>query len=395
MDIKLLKPEIQNFISSNLKTDINTLILKGSPFPEIPVQELASQIISKKKSSSKLPSWFSTVNILYPPKLNIEQTSSELTAFFKSSLINVDILIDITGGFGVDCYYFSKRNKKVIHCEINEDLSKIVSHNYRQLGVTNVQTIATDGISYLKNTDSYFDCIYIDPSRRITTKGKVFLIEDCEPNVPNNIDFLFTKSKIIFIKYSPMLDISSALEELDFVKEIHVVALKNEVKELLFILENNFTENIKMFAHNLQSNTQIATFSYEYPSSNKEIKYTLPKEYLYEPNAAILKSGGFNEVALQFNIAKLHLHSHLYTSTALLSEFPGRKFKIHKIFKYHKKNIKKEISEKQANITTRNFPKSVAQIRKETKIKDGGTLYLFFTKNLNNELIVIHTSKIV
>ncbi|WP_369820246.1 class I SAM-dependent methyltransferase [Tenacibaculum sp. SG-28] len=342
-----------------------------------------------------MPTWFSTRNILYPPKLNIEQTSSEATAFFKSNLIHVDSLIDITGGFGVDCFYFSKGIHKVIHCEINEKLSKIVSHNYKQLGITNIQTVALDGISFLQNNNSYFDCIYIDPSRRNDTKGKVFLIQDCQPNIPANIDFLFTKSKTIFIKYSPMLDISLALEELKFVKEIHVVALKNEVKELLFIVEKGFTETIKMFAHNMQNNSKVTTFSFEYPALKKEIKYSFPAEFLYEPNAAILKSGGFNEVAFQYNIAKLHPHSHLYTSPTFLSEFPGRKFKIQKIFKYHKKNIRKEISEKQANISVRNFPKSVAQIRKETKLKDGGSLYLFFTKNMNNELIVIHTHKVL
>jgi len=180
----ILHPKVQQFIAEHLKSDITKLILTGSPFEEVSVQELANQIISKLKSEYKIPSWFTNKDIYYPPKINIEQTSSEITANYKSKLIEGGTIIDLTGGFGVDCFYFSKQFKKVIHCEINEVLSTLVKHNYEQLKIKNIQTFSGDGIEYLKKSKEKFDVIYIDPSRRNETKGKVFLLQDCIPNVP-------------------------------------------------------------------------------------------------------------------------------------------------------------------------------------------------------------------
>ncbi|MCT4698793.1 class I SAM-dependent methyltransferase [Tenacibaculum haliotis] len=392
MNTSILDKNVQEFIDKNLNSDITKLILKGSPFEMVFIQELSSQIVSKQKAKNKLPSWFNVKNIYYPPKISIEQTSSEITAKYKASLVSGNNLIDITGGFGVDVFYFSKKFKNVIHSEINEELSKIVAHNYQQLKIDNVQTIASDGLEFLKNSSKKFDCIYIDPSRRNDLKGKVFLLKDCLPNVPENIDFLFTKSETILIKNSPMLDISSTLNELKYVKEIHVVAVNNEVKELLFLLEKKCKSIIKVNAVNLLKNkSQEFTFNI---NNEQNSKYSLPINYLYEPNAAILKSGGFNEVANQYKINKLHQHSHLYTSEKLVIDFPGRTFKIEEIFPYNKKKLRKQLTISKANITTRNFPKSVAQIRIETKLKDGGDTYLFFTTNCNNELIIICCSKI-
>lgn len=391
MNKNILHPEVQSYINDNLKVNIEQFIFKGSPFKDVSVQELANQIIAKHKSEKKLPIWFQTKNIYYPPKLSIEQTSSEITAEYKSKLVNGDSIIDITGGFGVDCYAFSKRFKKVVHCEINEELSEIVSYNYEQLEVSNIRTVATDGLEYLKNTSEKFDCIYIDPSRRNDTKGKVFLLSDCLPNVPENLDFLFEMSDTILVKNSPILDISSTINELKFVKEIHVVAVNNEVKELLFLLKKEYKGLIEIKALNILKNKN-QYFDFKLGDDFK-FEYSIPLKYLYEPNSAILKSGGFNQIASQQKVNKLHQHSHLYTSEKLVKDFPGRIFEINNVFTYNKKKIKKEITETKANITTRNFPKTVAQIRKETKLKDGGNSYLFFTTNINNELIVVDCTK--
>ena len=391
MNNNILHPEVQSYINDSLKVNIEQFIFKGSPFKDVSVQELANQIIAKHKSEKKLPIWFQTKNIYYPPKLSIEQTSSEITAEYKSKLVNGDSIIDITGGFGVDCYAFSKRFKKVVHCEINEELSEIVSYNYEQLEVSNIRTVATDGLEYLKNASEKFDCIYIDPSRRNDTKGKVFLLSDCLPNVPENLDFLFEMSDTILVKNSPILDISSTINELKFVKEIHVVAVNNEVKELLFLLKKEYKGLVEIKTLNiLKSKNQYFDFKL---GNDFKFEYSMPFKYLYEPNSAILKSGGFNQIASQQKVNKLHQHSHLYTSEKLVKDFPGRIFEINNVFTYNKKKIKKEITETKANITTRNFPKTVAQIRKETKLKDGGNSYLFFTTNINNELIVIDCTK--
>ena len=390
MNKALLNPEIQQFITDNLKSNITKLILKGSPFKYVSVQELANQIVAKQKSEHKLASWFSTENIYYPPKISIEQTSSEITAAYKNNLVSGNSIIDITGGFGVDCFYFSKKFKEVIHCEINEDLSEIVKHNYQKLQVKNITTFSGDGLEYLKNHKAKFDCIYIDPSRRNDLKGKVFLLNDCLPNVPENIDFLFTKTNQILIKNSPILDITSTINELKFVKEIHIIAVNNEVKELLFLLEKEYSDPIKIRTVNI-GKKEIQTFNFNYKEAvNSE--YSEPLTYLYEPNAAILKSGGFHEISQQLKVFKLQQHSHLYTSDEII-DFPGRTFKIENVLSYDKKKVKKLVVENKANITTRNFPKTVAQIRKETKIKDGGNSYLFFTTHNTNDYIVISCKK--
>ena len=390
MNTAILHPKVQQYIVANLKSDLTKLILKGSPFDGLSIQELANQIIAKQKSEQKLKTWFSTENIYYPPKISIEQTSSEITANYKSTLIKGISIIDMTGGFGVDCFFFSKHFTDVIHCEINEDLSTIVKHNYQQLNIKNIETISGDGVEFLQNKATTFDCIYIDPSRRNDTKGKVFLLKDCLPNVPENIDFLFTKTTQILLKNSPILDISSAISELKFVKEIHVVAIKNEVKEVLFLLEKNYKGDIQIKTINIQKE-DTQRFDFKLKEAVTSI-YSVPLSYLYEPNAAILKSGGFHQISKQLNLFKLHQHSHLYTSEKLI-DFPGRSFKIETVINYDKKKLKKLLTVKKANITTRNFPKTVAQIRKETHIKDGGSSYIFFTTDNKNELKSIICTK--
>ena len=392
MNTTVLNKDVQQFINANLKSDITKLILKGSPFEEVSIQEIAEQIISKSKCESKLQTWFKTPTIYFPNKLNIEQTSSEITANYKANLVSGNSLIDITGGFGVDAYYFSQKVKNVIHCEINEDLSEIVTHNFEQLKTKNIETIVGDGLEYLEKSRSKFDWIYSDPSRRNDVKGKVFLLEDCLPNIPNNLELLFKKSNHILIKVSPILDLKSAINELKFVKEIHIVAIENEVKELLFILEKNHNKQTDIKTINFNK-TNIQQFNFKL-YSEVSATYSEPKKYLYEPNVAILKSGAFQQISIQLNVDKLHQHSHLYTSENLI-DFPGRSFEIKHIIPYNKKELTKLIPSKKANITTRNFPETVIQIRKKINFKDGGNLYLFFTTDINNKHLVLICKKVL
>ncbi len=392
MNSAILSKEIQQFIDGHLNTDISKLLFKGSPFDTVTVQELATQIVAKKKCEKKLPSWFTTQNVYFPSKVHIEQTSSEETAYYKASLISGDSIIDITGGFGVDCFAFSKNFKEVTHCELNTKLSTIVKNNYQQLKKEHIKCHSGDGIEFLKNTDKKFDWIYIDPSRRDTANKKVFLLKDCLPNVPENLELLFEKSNNILIKNSPILDISKTIDELKFVKEIHIVAVQNEVKELLFLLEKNYTQNIDIKTINLTKNSN-QLFNFQTNTSKTKSTYSEPKQYIYEPNAAILKSGGFHEVSKQLKISKLHQHSHLYTSDELIN-FPGRRFILEQSCNYNKKEILVFLKDKKANITTRNFPETVAQIRKKTKIKDGGSKYLFFTTVNNDTLKVLICSQV-
>lgn len=393
MNKLILNTVNQHFINNNLDTDIVSLLLRKTDFEEVDIKELVEQIEAKRRCKSKLPTWFNTENIYFPNKLNIEQTSSEITAQYKSTLVKGLSIIDLTGGFGVDAFYFSKQFKEVTHCELDENLSEIVSHNFKTLEVNHINTLTTDGIQYLKNSNTIFDCIYIDPSRRNDNKGKVFYLKDCLPDVTEHLDLLFKYSKTILIKASPMLDLSIGLSELKWVKDIHIVAVDNDVKELLFLLESNFEEDVTVKTVNLiENNTQVFEFNIA-EEKHTESLFSLPQTYLYEPNSAIMKSGAFNTISSKLKLFKLHKHSHLYTSEKQI-EFPGRRFKITNVMPYSKKLIAKQFSKTKANITTRNFPETVAQIRAKFNIKDGGESYLFFTTNVNNEKIVIVTEQI-
>ena len=392
MNKYILNTVNQEYINKNLDSDTTSLLFKKNETISVEIKKLIEQIEAKKRCQKKLPTWFNSDNIYYPNKLNIEQTSSEITAEYKSSLISGNSIIDLTGGFGVDCYYFAKQFKNVTHCEINEDLSEIVKHNYQQLKIDNIHCLNTDGIAHIKQSQETFDWIYIDPSRRHDSKGKVFFLNDCLPNVPEYLELLFNHSKRILIKTSPLLDFSIGINELKNVKTIHVVAVNNEVKELLWILEKDYDKGINIATINLKSNK---TEEFEFPlnkESEAEVSYSEPLNYMYEPNSAILKSGAFKSIASQLNVYKLHVNSHLYTFDKLI-EFPGRRFKIEKILPYNKKLLKKEFMYIKANISIRNFPETVNQIRSKFSIKDGGDMYLFFTTNCNNEKIILVCSK--
>lgn len=392
MNKHILNTNCQEFIAKHLNTEITSLALKGSEIKSVDIKELIEQIESKKKSEKKLPTWFNTQNIYYPNKLNIEQTSSEITAEYKASLIKGKAIIDLTGGFGVDSFYFSKQFASVTHCEIDAELSTLVRHNFDQLNASSINTIPTDGMTFLKTLKRTVDWIYVDPSRRHQSKGKVFFLKDCVPNVPENLELLFNHTDQIMIKTSPLLDLSVGIDELQGVKTIHVVAVNNEVKELLWILKKGYCDDVMVETVNIKSDTK-ERFKFKLnEESRSEAKLSEPLSYLYEPNSAVLKAGAFNMVALQLSLFKLHKHSHLYTSEKLI-EFPGRRFKIQKSTPYQKKELKARGITK-ANITTRNFPETVDQLRKKFNIKDGGINYLFFTTNLNNAKILLECSKI-
>lgn len=391
MDPSILSEEIQQFINTNLNADVTQLALQKNRFPNAEWTSILNQIAAKQKSKTKLPNWFKSPNIIYPSKVSVEQTSSERTAAYKSKLVSGDALIDLSGGFGVDDFYFAKKINQVVHCEINKDLSEIVAHNAEQLKAENIRCIAGDSTEILRNLNQKFDWIYIDPSRRNDAKGKVFMLKDCLPNVPELLEFYFEFSSNIMIKTAPILDITAGLSELKNVKSIHIIALENEVKELLWVLEKNYWGTVQIITANLvKAGTE--EFSFEYGKSFV-LNGSLAKKYLYEPNAAIMKSGGFDAITNEFEVEKLHQHSHLYTSDSPI-DFPGRIFEVLEAFDYNKQNMKMFLENKKANITTRNFPETVEHIRKKWKIKDGGNLYCFFTININNDKIVLICNKI-
>lgn len=391
MNTAILKPVVQKFIREHLKDNLPQLILKGSPIADVSIQEIATQIAGLKIAEKKLPTWFKTKGIIYPPKLNLEQTSSEVTAEYKAKLVSGEHMIDLTGGLGIDSFFFSSKVSQMTYCEKNSELAHIASHNFEQLKA-NISIVNGDSIDYLKNSDRTYNWVYLDPARRDDYGGKVFRLSDCVPNVPVHLDLLFKKADNILIKTSPLLDISAAIAELKFVKELHIVAVQNDVKELLWVLEKDYKARIRVTTINF---TKEVTQEFQGYLNDEivEVHYELPQNYLYEPNPTIMKSGMFALLGRETNTDKLHPNSHLFTSNEIV-DFPGRKFEIISNESYNVKQLKKKLGLKKANIATRNFPDSVEIIRKKLKISDGGDHYLFFTTNLKDEKIVLVCRKI-
>ena len=388
MNLNLVTDEVQNFITEHLTDAVTKIALSKSPFKNIEPRELAEQIDGRKRSEKKLPHWFSTPKIFFPPKLSIEQSSSELTAEYKSRLAKGDALIDLTGGFGVDAYYFAKKCSKVIHCEQNLQLSEIVEYNSKLLGIENIEFINSDSLTYLLNDSAVYDTIYIDPSRRIQTQ-KVFLLKDTEPDVVSNLPLLLSKASKIIIKTSPLFDIQSGLKELSNVREVHVVSVKNDCKELLWIVDKDFTGEPIIVCAALKNHLEDQlTFKLSDEKNLTINQYSPPLQYLYEPDVALLKAGCFKSITRKFDVIKLHSNTHLYTSDKLSNIFVGKKFKVLAVAEY--KDFLKEISIKKANVICRNFPYTPDQVKKKHKLIDGGADYLFFTTVVQKGLVVIH-----
>ena len=384
----LLNSATQEFINNHINSNIQDLVLKGCPFEGLDIKELIEQIEAKKKCILKLKTWFDTPGIYYPNKLNIEQTSSETAARIKSGFMQGESILDLTGGFGVDSYYFSKQFNTVVHCEMNPKLAAIAAYNFEVLGANNIKTHAIDGVEFLKSYPDTFDWIYIDPSRRDAQKNKKFLIEDCSPNVINHQSLFFKHSNNVLIKMSPMLDISIGLAALKSVKTVYVVSVKNEVKELVFHQQKNYDGSPTIHTINSHPNGD-QQFAFEmFLEETADASYSSPKQYLYEPNAALMKSGAFQLISKKFKIDKLDQHTHLYTSDEKLMNFPGKIYTVTKTHPYQKKPLKKTISGLKANVKTRNFSEKIQTLKTLFKLSDGGDLYLFFTSSIGSKIVI-------
>ncbi|MDR0332318.1 MAG: class I SAM-dependent methyltransferase [Dysgonamonadaceae bacterium] len=389
-----LSSEQKQFIHQHQNDDIRNLALQ---FSREDMPFLLAQIKGRQIAKHKIPTWYENDDVIYPPHLSMEQSSSEKTAQYKASLLpkGRGKFVDISGGLGVDFYFMSQHFKQAVYVEQNVELCEIAQHNFNVLGLKNITIVNEKSEDFLQQTPK-IDVIFADPARRSDTGRKVFNIEDCSPNVVEIKNISLGKSDLVMIKYSPMLDISLAMKTLDNVREVHIVSVENECKELLFLLSKN-SIGCLYHAINIRKNNKIETFSFR-PEDEQQI---IPEfishleNYLYESNASILKAGGFNSISNAFQIKKLHKNSHLYTSNELISDFPGRIFNIKNVFSPNKKNIRQLLSEtKKANISVRNFPMSVDEIRKKTGLKEGGDVYLFATTLSNEEKVWVVCEKI-
>lgn len=387
MNKNIFDPRVQQFLAEHITGDIHRIALSKSPFENISSRELAEQLDSRQRAEKKLPLWYNTPGIIFPPKLSIEQSSSELTAAYKSELIKGNKIIDLTGGFGVDTFFFSKKAKEVVHCEKSRELSILAGHNLSILGAENIRFINADSIEFLKETEEMFDTLYIDPSRRIESK-KVFLLKDTEPDVVTNLSLFLTKASRVIIKTSPLFDIQSGLNELSQVSAVHVVSVKNDCKELLWVIDKGFVGEAEIISTAISTSGQKSfRFKISGEKSLSIDSYSVPLKYLYEPDVALLKAGCFKSITQTFPVLKLHQHSHLYTSENFVADFPGKVFNINAVSDY--KQFIKENKLKKANVISRNFPHSPDELKKKHKISDGGPEYLIFTTVFPNNLQVI------
>ena len=376
--IKLLNKEIQKYINANLNADLHSLLLKKSPFPEVSMQELVQQIKGRKVAEKKFP-FLNQENIIFPPNLNLEQASSQDTADFKKQFFKGKKFVDLTCGFGIDAYFLSQNFEEITLIEQNTELLDIVKHNWEVLG-RKANFINQKLEDFLTNNKEKFDLIYLDPARRDNHNRKVFLLEDLSPNIIEIQEQLSDISPEILIKLSPLIDIQHLVSSIKNICKIWIIAVKNEVKEVLVYLKK--TENQpEISCINLQSTEPEFHFNLDDEKHCKS-EFSIPKKYIFIPNNSVLKSGAFNLVSEKFNLKKLHQNTHIYTSEKLIEDFPGRIFDAEEL---NPKEIKKG---EKFNIITKNYPLKPEEIKKKYKIKDGGEDYLIFSQSSQNKHIL-------
>jgi hypothetical protein len=371
-----------DFIHEHAEADVRQLALQGTKNPEVDLSFALEQIAGRQKAKTKLPSWAAVDGIVYPPHLSMEQCSSEQTARYKALIAGKGALIvDLTAGFGVDMAFMSQGFQKAVHVERQAPLCAISSENYKLLGLNHIEVICADGIDYLHQLE-HADLIFLDPARRDDHGARTYGIADCTPNVLELRDELFEKADRVMLKLSPMLDWRKAVEDLGHVNEVHIVSVDNECKELLLILSKE-KKPLKLLCVNNDQVFEGDQGDWLNERSIAEIRVPVPmssQAYLFEPNASIMKAGCFTLLEQRFNVSQLDKNSHLFVSDHDISDFPGRRFTIEKTTSMNKRELKTALAGiDKANITVRNFPLSVAELRKRLKLKDGGNLYLFAT----------------
>ena len=380
MKTEILNKEVQNYINANLETDLHSLLLKKSPFSEVSMQEMVQQIKGKKVAHRKFP-FLLKENIVFPPNLNLEQASSQSTAEFKADNLNGKKFLDLTCGFGIDAYFLSQNFEEITLVEKNPELLDLVKHNWKILNKK--ATFVNENLEhFLAKNSERFDVIYLDPARRDSEKNKKFLLEDLSPNLLEIQDQLLEISSQIIIKLSPLIDISYLISVLKNVAKIQIIAVRNEVKELIVFLEKaRKGDDVEISCINLESDD--AEFAFQFKEEKTAVSaFSEPQQFLYIPNNAVLKSGAFNLISQFFNGKKLHPNTHFYTSDKRIERFPGRILEINMIDSKHIRKGEKY------NIISKNYPLSPDEIKKKYKILDGGNCYLIFTQTQNRKIIL-------
>ena len=431
----------QDFIRQHQDDDVRQLAFLGSKYPEVDMPFALDQIRGRKMARVKLPRWASLEGIIYPPHISMEQCSSESTALYKAELAarllglpasssgtemkaeNEIEFVDLTGGFGVDFSYIAARlGVKSMYVERQAHLCDAAKENFGRLGLKNAIVKNGDGIEVLHSfhpkkkdavsaddslgitydqprsllkTNLGLKIIFIDPARRDDAGNKVVSLKDCTPDVTVLQEEMLSKADYVIIKLSPMLDWHRAISELNHVREVHIISVNNECKELLLVLSaRNMGENLRIYCINDAQSFVCDELDME-SSQVKIAPSTLEEmQYLYEPNASLMKAGCFGVLSGRYDARMLSKNSHLFVSQAPIEAFPGRSFRIIAVSSFNKKELKRHLSGiTKANIATRNFPLSVAELRKRLKLKDGGETYIFATTLSDESHVLVITEK--
>jgi len=383
----ILRPEIQEFIKLHETADVPQLVLSRKNVSGVPIAWIAQQIQGRKKAREKLPAWYATPGIVFPPSLNMEQCSSEVTARYKKGLVTGHHMADLTGGFGVDAFFLSQQFQMIDFVEPDKDLMKLARHNLAVLGASNVNFHDQTTEAFLAFHSTIYDFLYLDPSRR-TTSGKLVKLEDCLPNVVDLRTKLLQQSRHILIKASPLLDLKKAYRDLGSVDQFIVLAHANECKELLISLRREAADEPTIHAVELDRDGEPTPFAFTWSQEQEAaIEFGEPSDFLYEPNSAILKAGAFRLIGQQFGLRKLNPDTHLYTSREKIRDFPGRIFKVIEEVALDKE-VKAHFHEGFANILTRNYPMTVSEILKRTGLREGGERYLICARTQKHVALI-------
>ena len=386
----LIKNEIQQFIRDHEYVDINTLLLNPPKLIQAWKKEIIAQLVARKKCKTKLPLWYQTPNIYYPPPLSVEQSSSTITAQHKGRLVKGSVLYDLTGGMGIDCMALAIHFDTSYYVEQNKDLCHRFSVNQELLGPGNINIqheSAEEALAHIKTSD----VIYLDPARRNVDHKKIFQFDDCTPNIKPLLSELRKKSQSIMIKASPMIDLSKGLRDLGSVAEIHIISVRNECKEIIFILNNESYTPPTLYCVNLDSLHPLLQGNFTEEKS-LSIEYCIPKNIILDPNTSILKAGLFKTIGHHYGLSKIAINTHFYTSDKKLKDFPGRQFEV--ISSLNKKNIKKLLPARKANVITKNYPISAGELKSQWGLNDGGNYFILGFRNQENEAQCWLTKKI-
>lgn len=388
---------IQKFILENEHSDIRDLVLKNKTLFSIPAASLSEQIGTRRKAKEKLPLYFNTAGILYPPTHNFEQCSSQATALYKRELIArvitdapLRVGADLTGGFGVDTFFFSEKVRRMHYVEPESFLLDLAQHNHHLLGRKNIDYHPGTAETFLQSAEHEFDFVFIDPSRRSEKGNKVSAFEDAQPDVLKLQEEIFKTTSLLLVKASPLLDLQAGIRQLRSVKEIHVVSVNNECKELLFLCERGYESEAIVYAVNLSDLQVTPPFRFTFAEERgQSVSFGDPSTFLYEPNASLLKAGAFKTIAARFHLKKVAASTHLYTGPTLLKEFPGKTFQVEKFVKPDRRDLRKDFPDGKANVTTRNYPISAEALKKKTGLDDGGEKYLLAFSGTSKKYVVV------